>query len=271
MSLSELRSVGLMAGLMLLGALTACGGERASVELSQLRVEEIGARRAVVRFETSLPTSCEVLYGLMPDALENSATDPNMDPGQLSLSHEVPLEDLSPETKYYYRARVQDREGSVYFSETSDFFTEEDSGTELGENLALLSGAAHVVGVSSNWAGGDNDSGFGANKAFDGQMATEWSSNGDGDGAWVELDLGGERTLSRLGFRSRQMTDGSSIIQRLELSLDDGSVTLGPFATPDPAVRYEFSFEPISVTTIRLVVLESTGGNTGAKEIELYE
>jgi len=34
-----------------------------------------------------------------------------------------------------------------------------------------------------------NDSAFGMDNAIDGQPNTEWSSNGDGDDAWIEIEL----------------------------------------------------------------------------------
>lgn len=41
---------------------------------------------------------------------------------------------------------------------------------------------------------------------IDGQIATEWSSDGDGDEAWLELELDQERRLVGFGYRSRMMT-----------------------------------------------------------------
>ena len=269
MPLAQIPKRRTLAVCLALGVLAACGGERASVEFQNLRVEEVAARRAVVRFDTSLPTSCEVRYGVEVDALNQSATDPNMAPGQLSYTHDVPLEDLEPATTYYFAARAVDRAGKPYLSQTLDFASLADETTNLGQNLALLSGGAQVTQVSSNWAEGDNDSSFGANNAFDGQMASEWSSNGDGDGAWVELKLDSEHLLTTFAFRSRQMSDGSSIVKRVELWLDGASV--GAFDTPDPSERYEFTFEPTRASLARVSVLASTGGNTGAREIELYE
>ena len=53
----------------------------------------------------------------------------------------------------------------------------------LGPNLALMENGASVAGVSSNFGGGANDSAFGAANALDGDPATEWSSESDGDQA----------------------------------------------------------------------------------------
>ena len=56
-----------------------------------------------------------------------------------------------------------------------------------GENLAMADKGAHVSGVSSNYGSTFMDSAFGANNALDGNPSTEWSSQGDGDGAWIEI------------------------------------------------------------------------------------
>lgn len=253
-------------------ALVACGGERDTVEFSNLRVEEIGATRAVIRFDTSLPTSCEVLYGGSRSKLDQSATDPDMEPGQLVTTHQVPLEDLAPDTGYFWRARAVDRENAVFLSEVDSFTTLTMQGSGLGANVALLENGAVVVAVSSNWGGGDNDSTYGANKAFDGQMTTAWSSAGDGDEAWVELDFGSERELRTFAFRSREMSDKSSIISKLQLVFDEGAETRGPFETPEPSERYQFELDPpVVAERVRLEALETSGGNTGAREIEFYE
>ena len=71
-----------------------------------------------------------------------------------------------------------------------------------GENLAV---SATVVDVSSNYGSGTLDSSFGANKAVDDDPATEWSSDGDGDGAWIEIELPGETHVTSLGFWTRTM------------------------------------------------------------------
>jgi hypothetical protein len=64
------------------------------------------------------------------------------------------------------------------------------------------------------------------------------------------------------------MTDGSATVTRFELVGADRAV--GPFATPDPSVRYVFELTPALVTrTIRFATVASTGGNTGLRELEL--
>ena len=258
---------------------TACsGGEPAveDVEFLDVRVEELTHNRVVIRFETSRETSCEVEYGIrtgMDDTpnLDQSATDPNMEPGTFSIDHEVPIEDLEAERTYYFRMRATDPEGRTYFSEVDSFKTlvgPVRDGNMI--NVAQMAMGSAVAEVSSNWSNGANDSSFGANNAIDGMMGTEWSSAGDGDGAWITIDFGQMRTIERFGFRSRKMSDGTSIIKSSRLILDD-QTELGPFDTPDPDQTYTFSIGPVQTTRIRLEAIETTSGNTGIKELQFFE
>jgi len=255
-----------------------CGGDggdarEPGVEFLDLRVEDLAFDRAVVRFETNIETTCEVEYGLGRAEYEFSATDPDMDPDNpFALDHRVPLEDLPPAVTVHYRAKATTRGGRTFYSEPDSFVTLEasDVGTAGMANVALLESGARVAGVSSNFGGGENDSSFGADAAFDGQMTTEWSSDGDGDDAFVEIELERSRAIEAFGFRSRMMTDGSSIIERV-LLIFDGATELGPFETPDPDERYLFEFdEAVTASRVRIEAVDTSGGNTGAKEIELY-
>jgi hypothetical protein len=239
------------------------------VEFSNLRIEDLAGRRAVLRFDTSVDTSCEALFGTAEGALDRSATDPDMVPGTFVDSHRIPLEDLLPQTSYDVRALAQTPEQASYESDLFTFATLEDgSGADLYENVALLSAGARVLGKSSNWSDGDDDSSFGANLAIDGLMNTAWSSAGDGDDAWLELDLGQERHLIQIGFRSRDMTDGTSIVQEFELSFDGEPA--GRFMTPDPDITYVFPISPVDVQVVRVDAVVTTGGNTGIRELQLY-
>lgn len=249
---------------------TSSGAPSGPVEFRNLRVEELSATRAVVRFDTDRPTSCQAEFGSDPDQLDRSATDPDMAEGERSLDHEVPLEDLLGQTTYSWRAVAVDAAGDSYTSETQSFTTPANMDTTDWVNVALAAQGARIAGKSSNWAGGADESQFGALNAIDGQMATEWSSDGDGDAAWIELELGQARDLLGFGYRSRMMTDGTSIVTSTEL-LVDGEVRLGPFATPDHTRVYRFDFAtPLAATRVRLQVRSSTGGNTGAREVQLF-
>jgi hypothetical protein len=241
------------------------------VTFTPLRAEELGATRVVIRFDTSRPTSCEAEYGLSADALDLTATDPEMGDGELSLDHQVPLEDLTPETTYHVRAKATDAAGDTYYSDPITLRTTAapvDGGDLV--DVATLEAGAVVAAVSSNWGGGANDSSFGADHAVDGQMGTQWSTAGDGDAAWLEIDLGAPRRIHAIGYRSREMADGTSIVTRFRVLLPDGGV-LGPFDSPDPAEVYHYPLEaPVQVESLRWEAVVTTGGNTGARQILVH-
>ncbi|MDX2019043.1 MAG: discoidin domain-containing protein [Deltaproteobacteria bacterium] len=250
----------------------ACGDvdlPGAGVSFIGLRVDEIGSRRAVVRFETSEPTTCEVEWGLAPDALDRAASDPDMDPDNpYAVGHEVPLEDLPPGTTIHFRARATTPGGMTWFSDGCAFPTAPSSPNEPAwVNVAPM---GMIAGRSSNFGGAADQETWGAAAAIDGMMATEWSSNGDGDGAWLTVDLGRPYTLVGSGFCSRKMTDGTSIVRSIELTFD-GADGRGPYQTPNPDHAYKFGFtRPVVARQVRLDALTTSGGNTGVKELELF-
>lgn len=251
---------------VLVGGASGEDGNADAVYFSELRVEEITSARAVVRFQTSIPTTCEAAFGASGDNLDRRATDPDMPEGEFFLEHQVPLEDLEGGREYYWQARAVTPEGAVYVSSIRTFKTEpgESTGTP---NVAL---GAMVTGVSSNFGGANDDETWGAAAAIDGLMETEWATDGDGNDAWIELDFGQVRTVSELRFRSRKMSDGTSVTRRFDVLADGQS--LGPFETPDPDETYSFTIEPpVETATLRVELIETTGGNTGAKEVQFFQ
>lgn len=260
-------------GALLVGALTyGCSDEAdpsTAIVFSDLRAEEITDTRAVIRFTTSIPTTCEVEYGLDPENLDRSADDPSMIDDELDTEHEVPLEDLEPGTTYYYRGFAVASDGSEDRSVVASFDTLVGDGVDR-ENVALLSFGATVTDVSSNFGNAANDEAWGADSAFDGQMGTEWATHGDGNDAYVVVQLPAPTSVAGFGFRGREMADGSSIIQSVRVQLD-GASPLGPFQTPDPDRLYTFDLSPTDpVHTVRIEAASSTGGNTGAREIQIF-
>ena len=136
-----------------------------------------------------------------------------------------------------------------------------------GDNLALAEKGASVVGVSSNFGGGNVDSAFGANSALDGNPSTQWSSDGDGDDAWIEIALATRTNVTSLGFWTRTMGT-SAQISSFQVVTDLGR-TIGPF-TVNSAATISFFDTDFEATRLRFEVIESSGGNTGAIEIEVY-
>jgi hypothetical protein len=237
-----------------------------------VRVEEIAANRAVIKFDTTIPTTCEAQYGTSKEGLDKTARDPNMAEGSFELVHEVPVEDLASGTNYFYRAKAADASGLIQYSEIFSFATLTGVPAGSAINVASKNQGAVISEVSSNFggSGAGNDSSWGANNAIDDSMNSEWASNGDGNKAYLVINLSREFLLTGVGFRSRKMSDGSSIITSFKLVFADQSEQ-GPFSTPDPDQIYTFDFEtPVKSQQVRFVALTTTGGNTGAKAIQLF-
>jgi len=238
------------------------------LDFLDLRVEDIGPSSAVVRFDTSRATTCAVVYGVATGTLDLTATDPSMaadDP--YALTHNVPLFELAPDADVFYRARAEDPEGRVFLSDEGVFHTLV-AAEDLGPNVAL---GAVVSDVSSNFGGAANDATWGADAAVDGALATEWATDGDGTGAWLDLDLASPVALSTVRVRSREMADGTAIVTAFTLTVGGGAAA-GLFEMPDPGVMYTFDLGAQGIAAhVRLDVTDSTGGNTGLRELELYE
>lgn len=150
-------------------------------------------------------------------------------------------------------------DGKLYRSELMTFRTPAaDPVDRPGEDVAV---GADVLGVSSEFSAA-----FAAAYAVDGDPTTEWSTAGDGDDAWITIDLGEPADVVGLGFHSREMGDGTAIITSFTVTVDDGQ-TLGPFAAGPGLSLVEVAF---TGQLLRFDAVETTGGNTGAVEIEVY-
>ena len=138
---------------------------------------------------------------------------------------------------------------------------------DKGENVALAEKGARIVGVSSIFGGGDKDSTWGANKAIDGDPRTQWSTDGDGDNAWIEIEFPTESHITSLGFWSRTMGNPAQILS-FRVVTDAGEV-YGPFKVDDAAQVHYFDTD-LTAKRLRFEAVETNGGNTGAVDIEVY-
>ena len=137
--------------------------------------------------------------------------------------------------------------------------------SELGDNLAALTMGGRVIGRSSVY--GRNDAGWGAGRAIDGDPTTQWSSDGDGDSAWIQIQLARKTHVTSVGFWSRTMGTSAEILSFRVLT--DTGQTAGPFSLEGPGAVYRFEVD-LTATVLRFEAVESTGGNTGAVEIEVF-
>ncbi len=133
-----------------------------------------------------------------------------------------------------------------------------------GTNVALLDNGARVAAVSSNFGAGDNDSRFGAVNALDGDPASEWSSDGDGDDAFLEVAFDQAHHLHTVTVQTRTM-GSTAEIEEFRLIAGDGT-DLGAFELPGPNRSYPFEVD-VTTDRLRFEVVSSSGGNTGLVEL----
>ncbi len=208
-------------------------------------------RAATLTVDTTINVACSVIFG--PDeSFGHIAVDNDMD-GGAHTDHAPVMGDLEPATTYAYRLQGTAPDGTMYVSEVMTFET--PVALDRPTNLAL---GATVTGVSSEWSDA-----FGAQNAFDGDPTSEWSSSGDGDDAWVEIDLGSPQAVGEVIYRTRSMSDGSAITDSYTVTAD--GVRFGPFPVDAPTT--ELLERGVTAQVLRFDVDASTGGNTGAIEI----
>jgi chitodextrinase len=258
-------------GLLAVGALclglAACGGSGGTERVRDFSAIEVGktrlqiaadGRSAVVQVQTDPPTVCAIAYG-RTGSLGSIANDPGM--GGTAISrHIVLLKGLAPNTTYRFRLTATDAAGRIFQTrELTAFRTTPSQPAAPGRDVAL---GAKIVAVSSQWS---ND--YRAANAVDGLLSTEWSSAGDGDRAFVTIDLGKRQEITGVSFRTREMSDGSAVTRTFAVVAD--GKRYGPFPAGD---RLDPRTAAVSFTgrRLRFEVVTSTGGNTGAAEIEVF-
>ncbi len=232
-----------------------------------VEISNVGASNATVSFATTRPTLASIAFGPSRD-YGRSVRGPETSP---FTGHRVDLLALESNTDYHAQAVLIDERANVFRTSDMTFATSEASGTAdeaVGENVALLSKGASIHDVSSNWQESGLDGSFGANNAIDGDPSTEWSSDGDGDDAWVEIQLDDKHEVVGVGFWTRTMTSSAQIFQFRVLT--DAGTELGTFELPDAKDLYQFEIPSTTTDMLRFEVADSSGGNTGARSIEIY-
>ena len=213
---------------------------------------------ATVSLTTTIPLACAAIYG-EDDTFGQVATDADM-AGAAIIDHEPVLLGLEPSTTYQYVLQGSDAAGTLYRSEVLTFSTPEAIEVERpGPDVAAT---GTVADVSSEFSDA-----FSAVNAIDGDPATEWSSDGDGDDAAITVELPAVTEVVGFGVRSRSMGDGSSIVERYQVVVDDDEV-LGPFdADPDGLTVVEVATRG---QRFRFEAVDTTGGNTGFVDLEVH-
>lgn len=230
------------------------------------QMTEISASGAVLVFQSNANLACSVVYGETPE-FGSVAVDSDMDGGAHSDHHPI-LSGLKPATGYFFRVQGVAADGTLYVGEVQSFSTLAPP-ADAPINLAALEAGARVSAVSSNYGGAKNDESWGANGAIDGSRASAWSSSGDGDDAFIEIALAEPTDIGEISVWTRTMSDGTAQILKFTVTTDQGNVH-GPFALPDAAKPYRFMIDD-TARSLRLDVVESTGGNVGLIEFSAYE
>jgi hypothetical protein len=250
----------------------ACGGDDGAVlPFEEIQASEIvveadptNPMRAIFRVDTTEPAICAVVWG-ETEALGNFNNSLDMN-GTGIVEHNVFLPGAEPGRTYYFQLQGSTADGSLYRSDIDTLTVPELTDTgggealpEMGPNLAE---GATVTEVSSEFSA----SWTGAN-AVDGDLLTEWSTAGDGDAAFIEIDLGSIQDVAGFQFLTRSMADGTATATTYQVVVDDG-VTLGPFPAGNPA-QPGFAAADLAGQVFRFQIISSTGGNTGAVEVRV--
>ncbi|MDX1437030.1 MAG: discoidin domain-containing protein [Anaerolineales bacterium] len=220
---------------------------------------------ATLPIDTRVPVACTVVYGETPE-FGRLTLDQDMAGGTHS-EHNPLLTGLEPETTYYFRAQGLDDDGILYVSEVMTFTTPAQAAAPI-DNLASPDNGAVISGVSSAFGGAGVGERWGAGSAFDDNPNSEWSSAGDGDAAWIEVELADRANIERIEFQTRSMSDGSAITLAFVVTTDEGLV-FGPFDVPDAGKPYSFEVD-MEARTLRFDLVQTTGGNTGAVDIGVF-
>lgn len=219
--------------------------------------------RGIFHVKTTEPMICAIVWG--KDSSFGRFNNSLAMNGTGIVDHDVFLPDVEPGVTYHYIVQGTTADGTLYRSEESTFTIKRATGAgggsaSAGDNVAT---GANIVEASSAFSAA-----FAPERAVDGDLGTEWSSRGDGNGAFIVIDVGEAVTVNAVEFVTRSMADGSAITQAFTVSVD-GAAPVGPFPASTPAERRS---SPIDLTgqVFRFEVTASTGGNVGAVEIGLY-
>lgn len=264
--------------LMIALLISSCGEANPSTNQGLLSLEDIPngfdgptivsttSTSASITFNSGVKSVCNAPYGLTTD-YGQVATTTMMDGA--TNDHQVTFFDLEPESTYHYQITLTDVQGKVYQSGDFTFTTEvEDNSSSAGINWLSLEAGAEVIEVSSNYGGAANEDNYGANNAIDGSESTAWSSNGDGDGAFLTVSLAEPVHITSLSVHTRTMSNDTAQIFEFTVTTDNGE-TFGPFTLPDASQAYDFEVDFIA-STLRFDAVSTNTGNTGFVEIAAF-
>lgn len=261
--------IGFGSAVLLTLMLAACSNQAGGLTLEDIpggfsgpTVLSTSSDSATIRFDSGIPTVCNAAYGVSSN-YGQVATIPML--AGATLDHVLTFNDLQPDTTYHYRITVTDIAGNAYQSGDFTFKTDPEATSDLGTNWLA---SAEVIDVSSSFGGAANDETWGGASAIDGRSGSAWSSDGDGDEAFIEFELEQPVRLRTLHVHTRSMPDDTAQIFTFTVTSDSGE-RLGPFELQDASQPYSFELDLVA-STLRFDVDTSSGGNTGFVELEAY-
>ena len=225
----------------------------------------VGEESATISFDSGVPTVCNAAFG-ETTAYGQVATIPMLNGA--TLDHALTFVGLDPGTTYHYRITLTDIEGNVYQSEDFTFTTKSAQVGEEQTNWLALEMGTTVAESSSNFGGASNDEPWGADNAIDGSAGTAWSSNGDGNDAFLIVELAQPTQIEMLEVHTRTMPNDTAQIFSFTVTDDQGQ-SHGPFELPDATQPYSFAVDFVT-SVLRFDVVESNGGNTGFVELAAF-
>ncbi len=264
----------------LLGA--ACGSDGEAVgaapvattsvlDISPILVQEpvftTGANGVVaMQIETTIDVGCNIVFG-PDDTYGTLATDVDMSDGAHDV-HTVILGELTPGDVVHYNLQGASPDGQLYQgSSDRTFVVPEPGGSTLatGAPDAAADGRTNLALGVDVTASSEFNANFGASNAVDGNPATQWSSRGDGDDAFLEIDLGAPTSIDGIGFWTRDMSDGTAVIESIRILVDGIDLGVHPVGRDLTVVEIEAVGQ-----VVRIEAETTTGGNTGAVEVAVY-
>ena len=232
--------------------------------------------KTIINFTTEQPGFCQVLIGTKSGKYDQVAVESM--PEGAHKDHYNAVEGLKPNTQYVYKINFSTADGKLSQSNERTFNTPEsmvskpnstDSAKPIGLNIAALDNGGRIIDVSSNYGSAANNEMWGAELAIDEDSSTEWSSAGDGNVAWIEIGFDQSYKVSAVGFWTRTMGTSAEITE-IQVTSSDGT-ELGTYPINGAEQIQYFEIEqPTATDSLRFEVIDSSGGNTGAVEIEVY-
>jgi len=145
-------------------------------------------------------------------------------------------------------------------------------GNWFGDQSAQAIGSLVKLPIKAARASSEHSGGYQASNVFNGRMGqdggADWSTKGEGAGAWIELTLGEPATVSLLKFAGRVRDDK---FRQVRLSFSDGSEQ--HLELKNNAALNEYPLQPTTTSFVRITCISAwntSHTNRGAQEIELW-